>query len=269
MDLNETTMTGKTIDEAIEKALKLLRVGKNEVVVDIVDEGKKGFFGIGQRPAKIIVKLKQDPAKEAKRFIREVSTAMGLDVAVSSVLTDKTLTIDLKGQNIGVLIGKHGQTLDSLQYLTNLVVNKNKENYVNVQIDTENYRAKRKETLEVLARNIAKKVRQTKRSVRLEPMSPAERRVIHAALQGERQVSTFSEGIEPFRNVVVSFKKEMGASGARGSDSNEKSGEYGKSFGTGKQRSNYNRSGSRSGQNKDNYKKFINMNNKSNTENED
>jgi spoIIIJ-associated protein len=235
-------MTGKTTEEAVEKALKLLSAGMSEVTVDIVDAGSKGFLGFGQKPAKVVVKLKDDPVRAAKRFIREVSTAMGLDITVDASLSDKTLSIDLKGQNIGVLIGKHGQTLDSLQYLTNLVVNKNKENYVSVLIDTENYRAKRKETLEALARNMAKKVRQTKRPVRLEPMSPSERRVIHAALQGEKQISTFSEGVEPFRNVVISFKRETGIT-----SSNERSGEgqqrEGKKPYVSRSRSDYNKPG--------------------------
>jgi spoIIIJ-associated protein len=208
-------MTGKTSDEAVEKALKLLRASSNDVTVEIVDSGSKGFLGFGQKPAKVIVRMKDDPARAAKAFIREVSAAMGLDIAVDTDLADRTLTIDLKGQNIGVLIGKHGQTLDSLQYLTNLVVNKNKQSYVSVVVDTENYRAKRKETLEALARNMAKKVKQTKRAVRLEPMSPSERRVIHAALQGEKQVMTFSEGVEPFRNVVISFKRENNGEGIK------------------------------------------------------
>lgn len=247
-------MTGKTSEEAIEKALKLLGAGKDEVNVEIVDMGSKGFLGLGQKPAKVKVTLKYDPAREAKRFIREVSTAMGLDVAVAAELNEKTLSIDLKGANIGVLIGKHGQTLDSLQYLTNLVVNKNKETYVNVLLDTENYRAKRKETLEVLAKNMGKKVRQTRRSVRLEPMSPSERRVIHATLQNERQITTFSEGVEPFRNVVISFKRESNAQSSGQSSGQSDNGEDTKPFRRTRTTGLNNKPGA-----KDNYKKFISM----------
>ncbi|MCL2702547.1 MAG: protein jag [Defluviitaleaceae bacterium] len=251
-------MTGKTAEEAVEKALKLLSTGINEVNVEIIDNGSKGFLGFGQKPAKVVVRMKDDPVRVAKRFIREVSTAMGLDITIEAEVRDRTLAIDLKGQNIGVLIGKHGQTMDSLQYLTNLVVNKNKENYISVLIDTENYRAKRKENLETLAKNMAKKVRQTKRPVRLEPMSPSERRVIHAALQGERQVSTFSEGVEPFRNVVISFKRDAGA----GEKSGEKSGEARDSARTGGGRTRtYSKNTNKPAQNRDNYKKFININN--------
>jgi spoIIIJ-associated protein len=165
-------------------------------------------LGLGQKPAKVVVKLNFDPIRLAKKFLRDVTEAMGLEIAIDAEISGKTLNIELMGQNLGVLIGKHGQTLDSLQYLTNLAVNKNKENYINIHIDTEGYRDKRKETLEILARNMAKKAKQTKRVVRLEPMSPAERRIIHAALQGDRQITTFSEGQDPHRNVVISLKKE-------------------------------------------------------------
>lgn len=121
--------------------------------------------------------------------------------------TDGFLDIDLSGDDMGVLIGKRGQTLDSLQYLVSLVVNKEAEEYIRVKVDTENYRKRRKETLENLAKNIAYKVKRTKRSVSLEPMNPYERRIIHSALQNDKYVTTHSEGEEPFRHVVVTLKK--------------------------------------------------------------
>jgi spoIIIJ-associated protein len=117
------------------------------------------------------------------------------------------IDIDLKGEDMGILIGKRGQTLDSLQYLTNLAVNKNSEQYYKVKVDTENYRKRRKDTLENLAKNIAYKVKRTKRPVSLEPMNPFERRIIHSALQNDRYVTTHSEGEEPYRHVVVTLKK--------------------------------------------------------------
>ena len=117
------------------------------------------------------------------------------------------MDIDLSGDEMGVLIGKRGQTLDSLQYLVSLVVNKNAEDYIRVKVDTENYRQRRKDTLENLAKNIAYKVKRTKRTVSLEPMNPYERRIIHSALQNDKYVSTHSEGDEPFRRVVVTLKK--------------------------------------------------------------
>ena len=120
---------------------------------------------------------------------------------------EKSMDIELSGNEMGVLIGKRGQTLDSLQYLVSLVVNKESEEYIHVKVDTENYRQRRKETLENLAKNIAYKVKRTKRSVSLEPMNPYERRIIHSALQNDKYVTTHSEGEEPFRRVVVTLKR--------------------------------------------------------------
>lgn len=146
--------------------------------------------------------------ERAEGFLSSVFAAMPVEVHMRSVYdkTDGSLTIDLSGENMGILIGKRGQTLDSLQYLTGLVLNKGKSVYVKVKLDTENYRARRKETLENLARGIAFKVRKTRKQVVLEPMNPYERRIIHATLQGNRNVETFSEGEEPYRHVVIKPK---------------------------------------------------------------
>lgn len=146
----------------------------------------------------------------AKGFLDQVFAAMGMEVAITSSFDEKEreLTLDMAGADMGILIGKRGQTLDSLQYLTSLVVNKECDGYVRVKLDTENYRARRKETLETLAKNIAYKVKRTRRNVSLEPMNPYERRIIHAALQNDRYVVTRSEGEDPFRHVVISLKRE-------------------------------------------------------------
>ena len=146
----------------------------------------------------------------AKEFLGQVFAAMDMEVTVSSVFDDKEreMTVDLSGADMGILIGKRGQTLDSLQYLTSLVVNKQCDGYVRVKLDTENYRERRKETLETLAKNIAYKVKRTRRSVSLEPMNPYERRIIHAALQNDRYVVTRSEGEDPYRHVVISLKRD-------------------------------------------------------------
>lgn len=148
--------------------------------------------------------------KAARDFLCHVFGAMGMEVMVSVSFEekDKEMTVDLAGPDMGILIGKRGQTLDSLQYLTSLVVNKECDGYVRVKLDTENYRDRRKATLESLARNIAYKVKRTRRNVSLEPMNPYERRIIHAALQNDRYVVTRSEGEEPFRHVVISLKRE-------------------------------------------------------------
>ena len=149
-------------------------------------------------------------ASTPEEFITQVCNAMGIKVSVDSKFdeVENVLDINMIGEDMGILIGKRGQTLDSLQYLTGLVANKNKEEYIRVKLDTENYRERRKETLENLARNIAYKVKRTKKPVALEPMNPYERRVIHAALQNDRYVVTRSEGEEPFRHVVISLKRE-------------------------------------------------------------
>ena len=132
---------------------------------------------------------------------------MQVEILVQIDENEHTIDIELKGDDMGILIGKRGQTLDSLQYLTSLAVNKNSEQYYKIKVDTENYRKRRKDTLENLAKNIAYKVKRTKRSVSLEPMNPFERRIIHSALQNDRYVTTHSEGEEPFRHVVVTLKK--------------------------------------------------------------
>ena len=141
-------------------------------------------------------------------FLHDVLKTMGMEVEIVSHIDEEgALNIEMKGENMGILIGKRGQTLDSLQYLTNRVANKSQEEYVRVKLDTENYRQRRKETLENLAKNIAYKVKRTKKSVSLEPMNPYERRVIHSALQGDKYVSTHSEGEEPYRRVVVTLAR--------------------------------------------------------------
>lgn len=146
----------------------------------------------------------------AKVFLRDVFASMNLgEVEITSEYntTDGSLEVDFEGEDMGILIGKRGQTLDSLQYLTSLVVNKGKSNYIRVKLDTEDYRKRRKETLENLARGIAYKVRKTRKPVILEPMNPYERRIIHSALQGNKFVETVSEGEEPYRHVVVKLKR--------------------------------------------------------------
>ena len=153
-----------------------------------------------------VVEIKQ----RAETFLTDVFQAMDLDANVSSSYDRETgmLTIDMKGENMGVLIGKRGQTLDSLQYLVSLVVNKGIDGYIHVKADTENYRERRKKTLENLAKNIASKVKRNRTSVALEPMNPYERRIIHSALQGDRCVTTYSEGEEPYRKVIVTMKED-------------------------------------------------------------
>ena len=154
-----------------------------------------------------LAKVEPQTIETCEKFIYDVMNAMGMDdVKVTSVVDEEgALSINMEGSNMGILIGKRGQTLDSLQYLTNRVANKMQDGYVRVELDTEDYRRRRKETLENLAKNIASKVKRTRKTVSLEPMNPYERRIIHSALQSDPAVSTHSEGEEPYRRVVVTL----------------------------------------------------------------
>ena len=203
--------TGKTVDDALTNATVSLGVTSSEIKYEVVEEGSSGFLGIGSKDAiiKVVISTEEDPKQVAKEFLDGVFEAMQLEVNISMEFSeeDDTLLIDLAGPEMGVLIGKRGQTLDSLQYLTNLAVNRSSEKYTRVKIDTEDYRRRRKETLENLAKNMASKVKRTKKSVTLEAMNPYERRIIHSALQNDNNVTTHSEGEEPYRYVVITLKK--------------------------------------------------------------
>ena len=202
-------VSAKTVNDAITEACQKLTVTSDKLEYEVVEEGSTGFLGIGSRPAIIKARVKSSVEDTAKDFLKDVFDAMDLTVVVDVKYDeeDSSMEIDLSGDEMGVLIGKRGQTLDSLQYLVSLVVNKNVENYIRVKVDTENYRQRRKETLENLAKNISYKVKRTKRPVSLEPMNPYERRIIHSALQNDKYVTTHSEGDEPYRHVVVVLKR--------------------------------------------------------------
>ena len=202
-------ISAKTVNDAITEACQKLTVTSDKLEYEVVEEGSSGFLGIGSKPAVIKARVKSSVEDTAKDFLKDVFEAMNLAVIVNVKYDEanNSMEIDLSGDEMGVLIGKRGQTLDSLQYLVSLVVNKNVHNYIRVKVDTENYRQRRKETLENLAKNIAYKVKRTKRPVSLEPMNPYERRIIHSALQNDKYVTTHSEGDEPFRHVVVVLKK--------------------------------------------------------------
>ena len=202
-------MTGKTIDEALENALNELKLTKDRVDVEIIDEGNKGFLNlIGVKPAKIRVSVKRNAVEEAKTFLEEVLSSLGVEAKLEATEENDNIFINISGDKMGLVIGYRGETLDSLQYLVSLVVNKDhSEAYKRVTLDTENYRKKREETLIKVAEKTAYKVKKTGRPYKLEPMNPYERRIIHSALQDYSEISTYSEGEEPYRRIVISMKK--------------------------------------------------------------
>ena len=205
--------TAKTVNDAITEACEKLTVPSDRLEYEVIEEGSAGFLGIGAKPAKIKARVKEEEIsveQKAKDFLKDVFASMNYAVTVDANYDEeeKNLEINLSGDEMGILICKMGQTLDSLQYLVSLVVNKGTNDYIRVKMDTENYRERRKETLENLAKNISYKVKRTKRSVSLEPMNPYERRIIHSALQGDKYVTTHSEGEEPYRRVVVTLKRQ-------------------------------------------------------------
>ena len=201
-------VSAKTIDDALTEACVQLGTTSDKLEYEVIEKGSTGFLGIGSRNAVIKVRKVCSVEDIVKDFLDQVFKAMDMEVEILIKKDEENhfIDVELKGADMGILIGKRGQTLDSLQYLTNLAVNKHSDHYYKVKIDTEDYRNRRKETLENLAKNIAYKVKRTKRAVSLEPMNPFERRVIHSALQNDRYVTTHSEGEEPYRHVVVTLK---------------------------------------------------------------
>jgi len=202
--MDKVEITAKTVEAATAEALAALNTTEDCAKITILDPGSKGgFFGFGSKPARVLVTRRLTPEETAKKFLKELTLAMNMSVRLETSSKDRMVNVTMYGDNMGLLIGKHGHTLDALQYLTNLAVNQNSQANANVILDTENYRKRRRDTLESLAHGIARKVKSTKKSVTLEPMSRFERHVIHTALQNDRYVRTTSEGAEPFRHVVI------------------------------------------------------------------
>jgi spoIIIJ-associated protein len=206
--LKELIRTGKTVEEAVNLALQEFGVPREMVQVEVLDEGGKGFLGLISKQAIVKVILKDVIKESAKNFLQQVIEAMKLDVKFDIEEDEDTIKFNLYGKNVGLLIGHRGETLDSLQYLVNVVASKYREydRYRRIILDAENYRKRREETLIRLAKKLAKQVMETKESVELEPMSPNERRIIHMALQDHPYVETYSEGEEPNRRVIIALK---------------------------------------------------------------
>lgn len=245
----KTEKTAKSVDEAVAAALTELGATKDMVDIEVIEEGSKGFLGFGAKDARVCVTVKEQPEEKADiqetkvksvekkaapeaepkkniavsperkdkavSFLTDVFEAMKLDVAMTAELDGDMLKIDLTGESMGIIIGKRGDTLDSLQYLTSLVVNHGEDDYVKVTIDTENYREKRTQALLQLSNRLAEKVAKSGRKYTLEPMNPYERRVIHSNLQDHKSVTTYSVGDEPYRKVVIAPKNPKPYSGPR------------------------------------------------------
>jgi len=208
--VKQVTATGQTVEEAVESALAQLQTTKDRTDVDVIDVGKKGFFGIfGSRPAVVKVTMIIDPIEEAKQFLTQVSGQMGAPAKIDIKRDGKQVTFVMTGEKIALLIGKRGQTLNSLQYLTQLVINRFSNQYLNVILDAEDYRNRRNDTLIQLAQRLAGKAIKTGKDVNLEPMPSYERKVIHSALSENKRVKTFSDGTEPHRFVVISPVKRL------------------------------------------------------------
>ncbi|WP_181350763.1 RNA-binding cell elongation regulator Jag/EloR [Thalassobacillus sp. CUG 92003] len=202
--MKQITATGENVEEAVQSALEELQTSRDQVEIEVVDEGKKGFFGMfGAKPAIVKATLARNPVQDAETFIKEVAEQMGAPVEITTDVNDRDVHMELTGNKIALLIGKRGQTLNALQYLTQLTMNRETDRFYTVILDAENYRARRKETLENLASRLAEKASRTKQNVKLEPMPSYERKIIHTALQSSRQVETFSDGHEPKRSVVI------------------------------------------------------------------
>jgi len=205
---NTIELTGKTVDEAIETALGELKLSRDEVEIEVLEEPTKGLFGIlGGKPARIRVKTKTTISGRAKEILYNVMQAMKLTVDIETVEKNEMVLINISGPDLGILIGRRGETLDALQYLVNLSANKHAEKKKRIIIDIEGYRKRREETLMKLAFKLAYKAKQRGRNVVLEPMNSMERRIIHTALQKRDDIYTFSEGEEPYRKIIISPKK--------------------------------------------------------------
>ncbi|MCM3179429.1 RNA-binding cell elongation regulator Jag/EloR [Cytobacillus horneckiae] len=207
--MKEITATGQTVREAVDSALAQLKTTEERTEITIVDEGKRGILGIfGSRPAVIKAVIKINPIEEAEKFLLQVSDKMGAPVEIETVKDGKNVQFILSGEKIALLIGKRGQTLNSLQYLTQLVINRYSDQYINVMLDAENYRQRRVDTLIQLAERLADQAIRTGKNVALEPMPSYERKIIHTALVNNRKIETFSDGNDPHRHIVISPVKK-------------------------------------------------------------
>ena len=206
--INTVQAKGKTVEEAIQNALEELGTTEDKVTVKVLDIPDSGILSMfGNKYAKVEVTVNDDTLENGKAFLTELLEKMGVKGTVDAYYEDDVLMLDIDSRETGILIGRRGQTLDSIQYLTSLVVNRDRSDYIRVSLDVAGYRQKRKNSLQDLADRISLKVEKTKTSYELEPMNPYERRIIHSALQNYEHVTTHSEGEEPNRHIVIDYKR--------------------------------------------------------------
>lgn len=204
---------GKTVDEAVEAAAVELGIKREDINpndIEVVSEGKRGILGLGTEDAVVRVSFEESPLAKGEAYVKQIVEKMGIKAEYEGSFEDETVKVVINGDpdEVGLLIGRRGETLDAIQYLTSLVVNKEEEDYLRVMVDTENYRKKREETLIKLAKRMASLAIKTRRNINLDPMNPNERRIIHSALQDYKNVTTYSSGQEPNRYVVITTKKK-------------------------------------------------------------
>lgn len=208
--MKSVVKVSKTVEEALAEALQELDVKEDKVEVEIIEEPSRGLFGlIGTKDAKIKVTIKYNPVDMAREFLGEILRSMGINGNLEIELKKDILhinVVDIASSELGIIIGKRGNTLDAVQYLTSLFINKSGEKYIKISLDSEGYRRKREDSLRRLAKKMADKASYSRRPVKLEPMNPYERRIIHSSLQNYKGVSTYSEGEDPYRRVVITKK---------------------------------------------------------------
>jgi len=203
----ELISTGKTVDEAIENGLSQLNLTRDDVEIEVIEASNKGLFGIiGQKDAKVLIKVNEDENAGVVEFVTELLKHMGVEATAEITVEENIMKINLSGEGMGIVIGRRGETLDAVQHIVQLYVNKTFEKFYKVRIDTEDYRAKREEALINLANGMAKRVLRTRKEIILEPMKAYERRIIHTALQGYNKIKTYSIGDEPNRKIIVAYK---------------------------------------------------------------
>lgn len=205
--MKKLQVSGKSVEEAVRIGLSQLGVGEERVKVAVLEQPSKGLFGlIGAKEARVELELLPDGIEEAIVFLQEVAAAMGLNVTTEREDEAEAVRINVQGSDLGLLIGRRGQTLDSLQYLVNIVANRHSDRHLRIVLDAEQFRERRRKTLEALADRMAMRVLKTKKEVVLEPMTSQERKIIHTRLQGRSDVNTFSQGNEPNRRIVIALK---------------------------------------------------------------